>query len=50
MIVNLLNIIEENTDMQNSLKISFKQYLIKKGIFDRLSFYKAIDEFQNYCI
>ena len=50
MIVNLINIIEENTDIQNSIKIHFKQYLINKGIFDRLSFYKAIDEFQVYCI
>ena len=50
MIVNLINIIEENTDIQNSETIHFKQHLINKGILDRLSFYKALEEFQVYCL
>ena len=50
MIVNLINMIEENTDIQGSEVIHFKQYLINKGIFDRLSFYKALEEFQLYCL
>lgn len=50
MIVNLINIVEDNTDIQNSTCIHFKQYLVNKGIFDRLSFYKALDEFQLYCL
>lgn len=50
MIVNLINIIEENTDIQNSEAIHFKQHLVNKGIFDRLSFYKALEEFHLYCL
>jgi hypothetical protein len=50
MIVNLLNIIEENTDQLYEEVIHFREYLIKKGIFDRLSFYKALEEFELYLV
>ena len=50
MIVNLLNIIEENTDHMFEETMHFRDYLINKGIFERLSFYQAIDEFEIYCM
>lgn len=43
MIVKLLDIIEENTDQFNNDTIHFREYLVNKGIFDRLSFYKALE-------
>jgi len=45
-----MNIIEENTDKQSvSSQLQFKQYLIEKGLFERLSFSKAIEYFGSYC-
>ena len=49
MLKNLINLIEENTDeMSHENPIHFREYLQDKGILDRLSFYKAIDEFHQY--
>lgn len=45
MIVKLLDLIEENTDSQHTETIHFRQFLVKKCIFDRLSFYRALEEF-----
>jgi hypothetical protein len=49
MLKNLINLIEENTDsMSSDHHVHFSEYLREKGIIDRLSFYKAIDEFHLY--
>lgn len=48
MLRNLINVIEENTDSMADCPIHFREYLIEKGIIDRLSFYRAIDEFHLY--
>lgn len=49
MLKSLINLIEDNTDlMAGDRPIHFREYLKNKGIIDRLSFYKAIDEFHTY--
>jgi hypothetical protein len=45
MIMKLLDIIEENTDQYNHETLHFRDYLLNKNIYDRLSFYKALEEF-----
>lgn len=49
MVRHLIDLIEENTDQMdyNSPK-HFKDYLINKAVIDRLSFYKAVEEFHQY--
>ena len=49
MIVGLINIIEENTFKEERTHFSFREYLINKGKFERLSFYKALEAFDLYC-
>ena len=50
MIVNLLTLIEENTDHIYEDGYHFRDYLINKGIFERLSFYQALEEFEVFCM
>lgn len=45
MIVKLLDTIEENADQYNHETLHFRDYLLNKNIYDRLSFYKALEEF-----
>ena len=47
--MDLINIIDENTFKEEITHYSFREYLINKGIFERLSFYKALEEFDFYC-
>jgi len=42
MIVTLLNLIEDNTDQLYEEEMHFREYLLNKGIFDRLSFHLAL--------
>ena len=49
MVKKLISIVEENTDIYSMPEVPrFKDYLTKKGVVDRLSFYTAIDEFHDY--
>jgi len=50
MIINLLSIIENNIDDQANKIIHFKHFLVNRGTLERLSFYKALEEFRNYCL
>jgi hypothetical protein len=50
MLKTLVNLIEENTDSHSMGNLHhFREYLQEKGLFERLSFYRAIDEFHLYC-
>ena len=48
MIATLIHLIEANADSHDP-QPRFKEHLQDKGILDRLSFYKAIEEFHKYC-
>jgi Mn-containing catalase len=50
MIIKLLGIIEENTDNQLVKDVHFRSYLAERGTLERLSFYKALEEFKAYCL
>jgi len=50
MLKTLISLIESNTDSHVISNIPhFIEYLKDRGLIERLSFYKAIDEFQQYC-
>jgi hypothetical protein len=50
MLKRLIGLIEENTDSHTISNVPhFIDYLKDRGLLDRLSFYKAIDEFEQYC-
>jgi len=47
MLSTLINLIQDNTDSHMIGNIPyFVDYLKERGLIDRLSFYKAIDEFR----
>ena len=43
MVVNLLNLIEENTDQMYDQGRHFQEYLVNKGIYEHLTFSQAIE-------
>ena len=50
MIVTLLSLIEENTDSIYEDIVHFQEYLVNKGVFNRLSFHQALEELELYCL
>lgn len=46
----LIQLVEENTDQQLMSRYNyFSRYLLERNLLERLSFYKAVEEFDKYC-
>lgn len=51
MIVKLLDIIDDNGDQYSHTEtLHFKEYLQNKNIYDRLSYYKALEELELFLL